>query len=284
MKYTSDLNYTSPITKLLSKIQNLDLLKGFNTLSLFVESLIEIDERKFKMSYQINKIEMEIKNHKSLYSSFSSEQFELSYDDNRDGLNNLENEITKIKVELSEITIKSATLKRTLKSEHPNLWCAYLDLKEDYGKEKYSENILISGTLKCMTDELLNVITLFTNYHSFGINHFVSMQNKINISVGDCHSEMLHKFLNKEINETFKREELKKVPVHLLMNIVNQISPYIINIKKEDINIAITKSNLTSEKKQFKKLLNTNFNIDFLNQFWKDIKNVDTNNKLLTIN
>jgi len=282
MKYTRNLKYISPLSDLSNRIQILKLFDGFEILTFFVTSLSVIQTENIIKNIKINDINKEIKEHKDYYSGFSSDQYYLTLDSNLEELRKLESKIKNVEFEFSVVIKKSISFKTELKNKHLILWGAYLDIKKEYGISQSLRYKKTAKDLNKINHELFNIVCLFTNPHSFCIYNLLSKNSNKLKDQSDKYKKIITDFLGENNDCSLKKECLKQVPTFILMNIINEIKLSVNDINNEIILLEISDTNMDSDRKKLKKLLNINSKIDLLNHSWEKIKKNEPNYKSIS--
>ena len=218
-------------------------MDGFSSLEKHVESLISLDYEKFVHPILLKSLENELKELKRDYSFYSSEQYYLTEDTRNKEIAEINSRIEAQKDKLKHLIIITNTTKREVKKSFPNLWGIYRDIKEEYGEKRNLQHDHLTGTLKGLTKPLLDFVSLFTNKHSFAVNHFIDSQNNRYEN-----SEAFKLFPNYKKDKvgyefSLSREELKSLPVQTLIQFVELMALEIEHITDSDIYNSINHNN-----------------------------------------
>lgn len=283
MKYIKSLNYVSPLLMLLKDIEPLNVMDGFSLLEKHVESLISLDYEKFVHPIVLKSLENELKELKRDYSYYSSEQYYLTEDTRYEEIAEIRSRKETQKDKLKSLITRTNSTKRELKKSFPNLWGIYLEIKAEYGEKRHLQHDNLTGTLKGLTKPLLDFVSLFTNKNSFAVNNFIDIQNN-----RYKNSEAFKLFPNYKKDKlgyefSLNREELKLIPVHILVQFVELMTLEIEHITDNDIYESINHNNMMSDKKSLEKLIKNRKNTEFIKEWWNQIQEIDKNNKLITI-
>lgn len=279
MRYIKSKDYVSPLNVLLKRIEHFENLFAYKDLKSYVQALITLDYEKFVTPLILEELEKELKDHLLHYHYYDSEQYELCYEENVAGQNEIKSRMKEQRDKLKRSVNEVQRYKALMKSGSPDMWEIFLNIKKEYGIVRHHNHENTTAYLKGLTDPLLNHLLLFVGRDSFPISSLVSRSNKEYRTY-----RPYHKVLGMgERDEHLTRKELKAMPVITLIEAIKVIQEDTKNIVKDDIYHARNSETMDSYKKQFERY-GSNFDQGkWILEWWENIVKLDPNHKLILI-
>lgn len=279
MRYIKSKDYVSPLNVLLKRIEHFENIFAYKELKSYVQAIITLDYEKFVTPLILEELEKELKEHLAHYHYYDSKQYELCYEENVAGQKKIKSRMKEQRDKLKRSINDVQHYKALIKSNSPNMWETFLNIKKEYGIMRYHNHENTTACLKVLTDPLLNHLLLFVGRNSFPINSLASRSNKEYKTY-----RPYHKVLGMDERDDYlTRKDLKAMPLITLIEAIKSIQEDTKNIDKNDIYLERNRETMDSYKKQLERYESNFDKGKWILELWENLVKLDPNHKLILI-